>query len=128
MDTNIGIRLACMECDRTDYDPTTLDKAVEDGWDDISKCPPIEDWWTHLGYCPECREQVEEMRLKCIYCGPDEGLVTNTEEAKEAGWTGIVDKEELATDDERSNGSLYTHLGLCPLCAQIVQQFRKTGE
>jgi len=31
------IRLACMGCDRGDYDGTTIEKALHDGWEDISE-------------------------------------------------------------------------------------------
>jgi hypothetical protein len=69
------IRLACMGCDRNDYDeitPEQLAKAIQDGWQDVSEehtfeesCQVYElgqtplgrsimDWWTHLGWCPDC--------------------------------------------------------------------------
>ena len=73
------IRLACMVCDRTDFDgitPKQLAQAKRDGWkdverqqtyrqacrtyDDPAKAPPGHsalDWWTHLGYCPECKSE-----------------------------------------------------------------------
>ena len=62
------IRLACLYCDRTDYDG--IDRLPDD-WDDIGEvqsyaeaCRPVEfndqtrsvmDWHTHLGLCPECQ-------------------------------------------------------------------------
>lgn len=66
------IRLACMACDRGDYDGTTIEKALHDGWEDISEEQTLEeacreyelgntspgksifDWFTHLGFCPSC--------------------------------------------------------------------------
>lgn len=122
------IRLACMECDREDYDPTTLEKAIGDGWDDISYCPPTENWWTHLGYCPKCRDQVEGMRLKCVYCGPPDGLLTDTTTARAAGWTGIIMRPVPETKEERADKSTYTHLGLCADCSRIVEPVRPSGE
>lgn len=122
------IRLACMECDRADYNPTTLEKAIGDGWDNISNCPPTENWWTHLGYCPNCREQVEGMRLKCVYCGPPDGLSTDTTTARAAGWTGIIKRPEPETDEDRAVKSTYTHLGLCPDCSEIANQLCTIGK
>lgn len=56
------IRLACMSCDREDYDMTTMQKAEDHGWQDIYKASVLSEsgWWTHLGYCPECQELVEQ--------------------------------------------------------------------
>lgn len=56
------IRLACMECDREDYDGASLQQAVDDGWQDIGEAEILYDssWWTHLGYCPECQDCVEQ--------------------------------------------------------------------
>lgn len=55
---NDEIRLACQLCDRTDYDPTTMQEAVEDGWFQIEGYTPSsgEDsaWWTCMGTCPPC--------------------------------------------------------------------------
>ena len=63
------IRLACMNCDRNDFDGITeeqLAKAIEQGWLDVTEeqsyedsimerqsgDPRMLDWWTHLGWCP----------------------------------------------------------------------------
>ena len=76
MATRRTIRLACMACDRSDFDGITsreLKKAIANGWtaveryqtypescrtyDDPTKAPPgysSLDWWTHLGWCPDC--------------------------------------------------------------------------
>jgi hypothetical protein len=70
------IRLACIACDRNDFDGLTraeLRKAIKQGWkqvereqtyrqarktyDDIWDEPEgyaVGRWWTHLGYCPQC--------------------------------------------------------------------------
>lgn len=62
------IRLACMVCDREDYDgitPEQLAQALLDGWQGIDEAQTYEEataeigngfsgWWTHLGWCPEC--------------------------------------------------------------------------
>jgi hypothetical protein len=68
------IRLACMVCDRMDFDGITedqLEEAKKNGWTDIHEeqsypeaiktyeaagAPPGHsafDWWTHLGHCPD---------------------------------------------------------------------------
>jgi len=53
-----GARIACVECDRDDYDGTSITKAVRDGWKDIGKEDCVDDqigcWWTHTGTCPDC--------------------------------------------------------------------------
>jgi hypothetical protein len=72
-----GIRLACMYCDRQDFDgisEQSLQDAIAGGWEyvdqvqsqaeaaqthPIGKEPPgfsVFDWWTHLGICPDCRK------------------------------------------------------------------------
>jgi hypothetical protein len=60
------IRLGCLKCDRDDYDPTTIIKALADGWDidgpSIEALPEDPDWWTHLGMCPDCKKELEEYR------------------------------------------------------------------
>jgi hypothetical protein len=70
------IRLACVDCDRSDKDGITADElseCVRLGWagvrryqsyedsvrayDDPAEAPPgysVLDWFTHLGTCPEC--------------------------------------------------------------------------
>jgi hypothetical protein len=70
------IRLACMVCDRADFDGITqaeLRKAIRAGWKHVErqqtyrqacktysstdKAPrgySVLEWWTHLGYCPNC--------------------------------------------------------------------------
>jgi len=70
------IRLACVSCDRQDFDGITaaeLQQAIEAGWEDVAKvqsfaesCTTYEnpadappgfsafEWWTHLGTCPDC--------------------------------------------------------------------------
>jgi hypothetical protein len=72
------IRLACMKCDRDDFDgitPEELEQAIENGWQDVSEEQTYEesirevpfgcqdrsvfDWWTHLGLCPTCRDPEE---------------------------------------------------------------------
>ena len=69
------IRLACMLCDRQDFDgisPKELARAIASGWQEVGRVqtyaeasrtyidpPPgysVFDWWTHLGWCPECAE------------------------------------------------------------------------
>jgi hypothetical protein len=67
------IRLACMNCDRNDFDGITeqqLAEAIEHGWQDVTEEQSYEnsikerpsgddrmlDWWTHLGWCPDCGE------------------------------------------------------------------------
>lgn len=72
------IRLACIACDREDFDGITaaeLKKAIKNGWTHVERvqsyrqsCKTYEhhegeppgfsalEWWTHLGYCPECAE------------------------------------------------------------------------
>ncbi len=79
------IRLACMTCDREDFDGITSDQlkqAIRDGWqevdrvqtyaqscktyDDPRKAPPgfsASEWWTHLGTCPSCAS-VSESQLQ----------------------------------------------------------------
>lgn len=51
------IRLACMTCDRDDFDPTTIAAAVAADWLDIDEAVRLQEsqWWTHLGVCIECR-------------------------------------------------------------------------
>ena len=70
------IRLACMVCDRQDFDGITaeeLREAIRSGWQEVERvqtyqqsCRTFKDaekeppgfsaleWWTHLGYCPNC--------------------------------------------------------------------------
>ena len=52
------IRLACMVCDRTDFDG--IDQLPAD-WEgvaeaDVSIAQDAGAWWTHLGWCPDCKE------------------------------------------------------------------------
>lgn len=56
------LRLACMNCDREDYDGASLQQAVDDGWQDIGEVEVLHQstWWTHLGYCPNCQDYVEQ--------------------------------------------------------------------
>lgn len=60
------IRLACMNCDREDFDMSTLQKALDEGWRDISEAYETSQsgWWTHLGYCPECQDEVNQQRSR----------------------------------------------------------------
>lgn len=72
---NGKIRLACIVCDREDYDGISekeLQQAIVDGWTGVERAQtyeeavrsvPLEessdtssvlDWFTHLGWCPEC--------------------------------------------------------------------------
>lgn len=65
------IRLACMVCDREDFDGISaqqLKAAIRGGWKHVGRvqsyresCSTTEkpgysvsDWWTHLGWCPDC--------------------------------------------------------------------------
>ncbi len=54
------IRLACMNCDREDFDGTgTVQDALDAGWEavdeaDVSIAAYGGAWWTHLGWCPSC--------------------------------------------------------------------------
>lgn len=53
------IRLACMGCDRDDFDGTSIKDARAAGWRkdivEVTSSPFYDgEWWTHLGYCPEC--------------------------------------------------------------------------
>lgn len=69
------IRLACIGCDRQDFDgitPRELSQAIANGWRHVRReqtyaeaCrtydepPPgysALDWWTHLGWCPDCAD------------------------------------------------------------------------
>ena len=51
-----AIRLACVKCDREDYDGID---AIPEDWDEVG--PIVYEtqdphcWWTHLGWCPDCR-------------------------------------------------------------------------
>jgi NADH pyrophosphatase NudC (nudix superfamily) len=76
------IRLACCECDRSDFDFITaseLKQAMKNGWTDVERVqtyaeacksypdpnsvPPgrsVFDWWSHLGWCPECGQEKEK--------------------------------------------------------------------
>ena len=78
MDPAKRIRLACIDCDRSDFDgitPEQLERCRAEGWadigfeqcyedsiriyDDPDDAPPGYDvtaWWTHLGHCPDCRK------------------------------------------------------------------------
>lgn len=55
------IRLACMNCDRTDFDGV---KRIPKDWESVEEAVPSEpkelwfcsNWWTHLGWCPECKD------------------------------------------------------------------------
>lgn len=67
------IRLACCHCDREDMDGITaeqLEKAVQDGWTEITRVQNLAqslapvgpndpgsvfDWYTHLGICFDCK-------------------------------------------------------------------------
>ena len=74
------IRLACLICDRQDFDGISaaeLRQAIRAGcWTDVERlqtyrqacqthavpatAPPgysVLDWWTHLGICPDCQPQ-----------------------------------------------------------------------
>jgi hypothetical protein len=74
------IRLACMACDRSDFDgitPQQLRAAIKSGWKAVQRvqthrqaCKTYDDqerpsgysafeWWTHLGWCPDCANQAE---------------------------------------------------------------------
>ena len=47
------IRLACMVCDREDFDGIS---ELPDDWDGISEAEEMHSgWWTHLGWCPDCK-------------------------------------------------------------------------
>ena len=67
-----NIRLACMNCDRDDYDfisSAKLARAVAGGWKHVDRVQSFQDacsevapgddgvfdWWTHLGWCPDCK-------------------------------------------------------------------------
>jgi len=70
------IRLACIGCDREDFDaitPSELAQAIASGWRYVRReqtyaeaCrtydhdpPPGYSalaWWTHLGWCPDCAD------------------------------------------------------------------------
>lgn len=69
-DVSPEIRLACMNCDRDDFDGTTLPKAEAAGWEWIDPSRNIYDseWWTHLGFCKECSDIIaaEEARLTAL--------------------------------------------------------------
>ncbi len=78
----ICIRLACIQCDREDFDHITsqqLRQAIKNGWKEVERvqsyqqaCRTYEntsqepagfsvfEWWTHLGCCPECAKEVGE--------------------------------------------------------------------
>ncbi len=48
------IRLACMECDREDFDGIS---ELPADWYAIDECGPLDEtsrWWTHVGWCPDC--------------------------------------------------------------------------
>lgn len=63
------IRLACMFCDRNDYDGVsalppdwfsvdevqTYEESLREA--ELSDTERILDWYTHLGVCPECQQQ-----------------------------------------------------------------------
>ena len=55
------IRLACIVCDRSDYDGVD---SLPLYWDEIVEIEADNDegfaWWTHLGTCPECWDDQEE--------------------------------------------------------------------
>lgn len=55
------IRLACLTCDRGDYDGASMDQAIDDGWLDIDEADITDErcWWTHLGECPYCQQHAE---------------------------------------------------------------------
>ncbi len=47
-------RLACVSCDRTDYDDVSQ---LPDDWEDLGEAANMgsaSQWWTHVGLCPEC--------------------------------------------------------------------------
>ena len=49
------IRLACTECDRTDFDGIAT---LPSDWSQIGEAEVSENdssWWTHLGLCPDCK-------------------------------------------------------------------------
>ena len=50
------IRLACVNCDRTDGDGV---EEIPKDWAEVDPIPAKirgpSDWWTHLGWCPECK-------------------------------------------------------------------------
>ncbi len=48
-------RLACIRCDRDDYDEVLL---LPDDWVDTGEAVDTgskSQWWTHVGLCPDCR-------------------------------------------------------------------------
>ena len=51
------IRLACIECDRVDFDGIAT---LPSDWDCIGEAEVSEtdsSWWTHLGICPDCNTE-----------------------------------------------------------------------
>lgn len=78
--TTGSIRLACICCDRQDFDGITaeeLQQAVRNGWLDIQRVQSDDEshqtyadsaqapaghsifaWWTHLGCCPACARSI----------------------------------------------------------------------
>lgn len=50
------LRLACLFCEREDFDGTTAEAAAAAGWieiwDRVNHASGA--WWTHLGVCAEC--------------------------------------------------------------------------
>jgi len=76
------IRLACMECDRSDFDFITqqqLREAICAGWQDVKRvqtyrqaCKTSDptkptpaghsafEWWKHLGWCPDCAAEADK--------------------------------------------------------------------
>ena len=75
------IRLACQECDRSDFDGITqrqLRQAIRNGWTEVQRVQSCRqacktyssteyaplgysrfEWWTHLGHCPDCAHKAE---------------------------------------------------------------------
>ena len=75
----VTIRLACAECDRSDFDGITLRQlreAIKSGWKEVQRVQTYRqactifsstedaprghsrfEWWTHLGWCPDCAEE-----------------------------------------------------------------------
>ena len=61
------ISLACLFCDREDYDDideqilASLTEWEDVAEADISLAQDAGAWWTHLGCCPDCKEKREEV-------------------------------------------------------------------
>lgn len=54
------IRLACIDCDREDFDG--IDE-IPENWSYVDAVDAGEcEWWTHLGWCPDCIIEHERRR------------------------------------------------------------------